>query len=369
MKRIFWFFPVLIVFFSCSGETKSGYEITGSLEGDVAEGTQVFLRKSDENMRPVPGDTTSVTNGTFQFTGDATTPELRYIFVDGVNAAIPVIVENGSIRVIAHRDSLGAAEVTGTPQNEAYRAFVEGTRKLVARRNSINTEMQAAMQNRDTANMTALRDEFFEFQQSAVDFEKTFIQGHSDALISAMLVNRMLQSGSAPVAEVAELFEGLDPSLRQSALGSQIEAQIASQRVTAIGSKAPNFTAPTPTGENLSLNQVLGKVTLVDFWAAWCRPCRAENPNIVKVYNKYKDKGLSVLGVSLDRKATDWKNAIEQDGLDWHHVSNVRYFDEIAELYNVRAIPASFILDENGVIVAKNLRGEDLEAKIAELLP
>jgi thiol-disulfide isomerase/thioredoxin len=113
----------------------------------------------------------------------------------------------------------------------------------------------------------------------------------------------------------------------------------------------------------------LGKVTLVDFWAAWCRPCRAENPNIVKVYSKYKDKGLSVLGVSLDRNANDWINAIEQDGLTWHHVSNVRYFDEIAELYNVRAIPASFILDENGVIVAKNLRGPALEAKIAELLP
>ena len=108
---------------------------------------------------------------------------------------------------------------------------------------------------------------------------------------------------------------------------------------------------------------------LVDFWAAWCRPCRAENPNIVRVYNKYKDKGFKVLGVSLDRNAEDWKQAIADDNLDWQHVSNVRYFDEIAELYNVSAIPASFILDENGVIVAKNLRGDALEEKVAELLP
>ena len=279
---------MLSLLISCTGETKTGYEIKGSLSGEVADGTQVFLRKSDENMRPVPGDTVKVTKGSFEFTGNAPTPELRYIFVEGIGTGIPVIVENGSIRVSAHRDSLSSAEVTGTPQNEAYADFVEGTRKLVVRRNAINNEMQAAMQSRDSANMNALRDEFFELQETAVDYEKTFVENHPEARISAMLVNRMV---------------------------------------------------------------------------------RAEDPNSVKVYKEYKDKGLSILGVSLDRKADDWINAIEQDGLTWHHVSNVRYFDEIAELYNVRAIPASFILDENGVIVAKNLRGSALEAKIAELLP
>jgi thiol-disulfide isomerase/thioredoxin len=113
---------------------------------------------------------------------------------------------------------------------------------------------------------------------------------------------------------------------------------------------------------------VLGKVTIVDFWAAWCKPCRAENPNVVQVYNKYHDKGLNILGVSLDRRAEDWTKAIEEDGLVWNHVSNIKYFDEIAELYNVRAIPATFILDENGVIIAKDLRGPALENKISELL-
>lgn len=369
MKHFLGFISIVLFFFGCSGETKTGYEITGTLEGDVADGTAVYLRKSDENMRPVPGDTTQLTNGTFRFTGGTTAPELRYIFVDGVNAAVPVIVEDGSIQIIAHRDSLTAATVTGTPQNEAYAEFVDGTRKLVERRNAINSEMQVAMQSRDTANINALRDEFFEFQESAVTFDRNFVKENSDALISTILVERMLQSGSVPVSEVSALFEGLDETLRQSPMGTRIKSQITSQQLTAIGSKAPDFSAPSPTGEVLALNQVLGKVTLVDFWAAWCRPCRAENPNIVRVYEKYKDRGLSVLGVSLDRNASDWKKAIQDDGLTWHHVSNVRYFDEIAELYNVRAIPSSFILDENGVIVAKNLRGQDLEAKIAELLP
>ncbi|MGB5508830.1 redoxin domain-containing protein [Robiginitalea sp.] len=369
MKGILRVLPVLLLFAGCSAETKSGYEITGSIAGPLEEGTQVFLRKSDENMRAIPGDTALISNGTFSFSGDAAIPELRYIFIEGVNAGIPVFVENGSINITAHRDSLGRAGVEGTPQNAYYSDFVEGTRQLMDRRNAINSEMQVAMQSRDTANMNALRDEFFELQGSALDYEITFIAEHPDALISAMVLSRMLQSQSLPNAEIASLFKGLDESIQVSPLGANINSQISSQERTSVGAQAPDFSAPTPSGEVLALNDILGKVTLVDFWAAWCRPCRAENPNIVKVYEKYKDKGLSILGVSLDRNAADWINAIEQDGLTWHHVSNVRYFDEIAELYNVRAIPASFILDENGVIVAKNLRGESLEAKIAELLP
>ncbi|MEX0272741.1 MAG: peroxiredoxin family protein, partial [Flavobacteriaceae bacterium] len=138
---------------------------------------------------------------------------------------------------------------------------------------------------------------------------------------------------------------------------------------TSIGSKAPEFSGPNPDGKQISLAEVKGKATLIDFWAAWCRPCRAENPNVVKVYNKYHDKGLNVIGVSLDRNAEAWKKAIADDGLEWNHVSHVAYFeDPIAKLYNIDAIPAAFLLDENGVIVAKNLRGPALEEKVSELL-
>src|SRR5690606_7847244 len=140
---------------------------------------------------------------------------------------------------------------------------------------------------------------------------------------------------------------------------------------TEIGAVAPGFSAPTPDGDLLALSDVTSKskLTLVDFWAAWCRPCRMENPNIVSVYEKYKDKGFNVLGVSLDNKAEDWKRAIEADGLLWNHISNLQRFqDPIARLYNINAIPAAFLLDENGVIVARDLRGPALEEKVAELL-
>ena len=162
MKVIFRVLPALLLFAACNTETKTGYEISGTIAGQLEEGSKVFLRKSDENMRAIPGDTALISNGTFAFTGDATAHELRYIFIEGVNAGVPVFVENGSIRITAHRDSLGSAEVKGTLQNEYYSDFVEGTSQLMDRRNAINSEMQVAMQSRDTANINALRDEFFE---------------------------------------------------------------------------------------------------------------------------------------------------------------------------------------------------------------
>ena len=144
---------------------------------------------------------------------------------------------------------------------------------------------------------------------------------------------------------------------------------------TDIGKPAPDFTAPTDDGRTLALKDALGKVTIIDFWASWCGPCRRENPNVVKVYEKYHDKGLEIIGVSLDGNSRQadprglWLKAIEQDKLTWKHVSNLKYFnDPVAQAYNVRSIPATYILDEKGIIVAKNLRGAALEAKIAELL-
>ena len=360
---------LLVIAFSCKEPAKEGYQITGNIQGSLPDTTTVYLRKSDADLQPAESDSTLLVQGGFNFSGPIEEPQLYYIFIEGVRGGIPLILEEGNVQISAHKDSLNAAVVGGTPQNEAYSEFLEGSRVLASRRNSINAEMRSAMMAQDSANMNSLRDEFFELQEEGVAYEKTFVASHPDAVISSLVINRMLQLQTVPIGEIRELYNGLSPDIQKTRVGQGIAQKLESAGRTAIGSRAPDFSAPTPEGGSLSLNEVLGKVTLVDFWAAWCRPCRAENPNVVRVYEKYKDKGLSILGVSLDRNADAWKKAIEADGLTWHHVSNVRYFDEIAELYNVNAIPASFILDENGVIIAKNLRGEALEAKISELLP
>ena len=138
-----------------------------------------------------------------------------------------------------------------------------------------------------------------------------------------------------------------------------------------IGKIVPNFSAPNPQGELIELNKIKGKVTIIDFWASWCKPCRVENPNLVKLYNEYHPKGLEIISVSLDREAQKdfWIKAIEKDQLNWYNISNLKFWQEpIAKLYGVNSIPATFIIDENGILIAKKLRGAQLDQKIKELL-
>ncbi len=358
----------ILVFISSCETAKDEFLINGIVDGAIPNGASVFLRKVDENNRPVDVDTTQLLAGSFSFTGVQKLPEVYYIFIESVRGSIPVIVENTTIDIQAQKDSLFYAKVKGTKQNEIFGDFFDAARQMASRAQSMNQDMRAAVTNKDTAVMNSLREEYFDLQQEAQDQEVEFVKAHTDALVSALIVSKLMATKALPDEEIKVLYDTLTPEVQQSNVGKSIKTQLDKNKRTAIGSKAPNFSAPTPGGDKLALNEVLGRATILDFWAAWCKPCRAENPNVVKIYDKYKDKGLSILGVSLDRRAEDWKKAIEDDGLEWHHVSNVRYFDEIAQLYNVSAIPATFILDGNGVIVAKNLRGPELESKIAELL-
>ncbi|MGG5503999.1 peroxiredoxin family protein, partial [Myroides odoratimimus] len=136
-----------------------------------------------------------------------------------------------------------------------------------------------------------------------------------------------------------------------------------------IGDKAPDFSAPSPEGKEISLKESLGKLTIIDFWASWCGPCRTENPNVVALYEEYHPKGLNIIGVSLDKDKAKWIEAIAKDKLTWNQISNLKFWEEpIAQNYEVRAIPATYLLDENGVVIAKNLRGKKLRAKVQEIL-
>lgn len=348
-------------------EKQEGFVINAEVDGELADNTAVYLKQNNAQNRPVDRDTAYIKDGKFSFQGDQQIPELHYLFIEGIRGNIPVVVENGSIKVSAHKDSLSFASRSGTQQNDLFADFLTSSREISKKVMSMNDDMRAAAASRDTATMAALRDEYFEIQEEAKSFELNFAKENPNALISAFIVDKALVTKSIPENEIQELYNSLSDEIKNTRIGKKIGDTLQKSANVAIGAKAPDFSAPTPDGGSMALKDALGKYTIVDFWAAWCKPCRAENPNIVRVYNKYHDKGLNILGVSLDRKEEDWKKAIADDGLEWYHVSNLRYFDEIAKLYNVSAIPAMFVLDENGVIVAKNLRGPALEAKIAEL--
>jgi peroxiredoxin len=368
MKKLLFTFLTAGLLFSCSSENK-GYVIEGTVTGEEVEGTKVYLRKANALNQMILVDTVNISSGTFSFRGDTIpSPELHYIFIDEAPGNIPIIVEKGTIEITTQRDSLNFAKISGTLQNELFSDFLKDSRAMNRRATSMNEDMRDAMNRKDTVVMNSLREEYFELQEEAKGYELKFAKNNPNSLIAALIIDKALTTKALEMAEVRELYELLTPEIQATSIGMKIKEKLDKIGRTSIGTKAPNFSAPSPTGEELALHDVLGKVTIVDFWAAWCRPCRAENPNLVRIYDKYKDQGLSIMGVSLDRSADDWKRAIEQDGLTWNQVSNTSYFDEIAQLYNVNAIPATFILDKNGIIVDRDLRGTSLENRIAELL-
>ncbi|MDV7138708.1 redoxin domain-containing protein [Maribacter sp. TH_r10] len=375
MRNIFLSIIILGLMASCNSKPE-GYSINGTLTGDVADGTAVYLKKSGENNRLVEVDTAEVKGGTFVFEGQQNQPEMHYIFIDQLGGYAATVLENGDIEFTAHKDSLGLAKSTGTPQNEFLYDFQKNSREVSQQAMNIQKDLKAASNSRDTVLINSLKEELNDLRGEYEEFELGYIKDNPNALISALLIDRAINTRTSTTEELQTLFNGLSAEIKETEAAKKVKKTLdelkkreENSKNTSVGAVAPDFSAPSPSGKLLALNDVKGKATLIDFWAAWCRPCRAENPNVVKVYDKYKEKGLSIIGVSLDKTAEAWKKAIEDDGLEWHHVSNIAYFDDaIAKLYNVDAIPATFLLDENGVIVAKNLRGPALEARISEML-
>ncbi|BDW94153.1 MULTISPECIES: TlpA disulfide reductase family protein [Flagellimonas] len=370
MKKLFVLSLVAVFIASCKSDPK-GYTLSGTITGETENGTQIFLKTTDSLNQLVDIDTVKVENGLFSFSGNQVEPKMHYIFVDQLRGNVPVIVENGSIEVKFQKDSIDQAQIKGTEQNDMFMDFLTETRKLSQRARSMQDDMRVAAQQRDTATVTALREEFIEFQEDAKNFNTTYAKEHPNAYVSVLIIGNLLATKTLPVEEIRSMFEALSPEMKATEPGKQIAEQLENLKSTQIGSIAPDFSAPTPSGDVLALSDVTSnaKLTLVDFWAAWCRPCRAENPNIVAVYKKYREKGFDVLGVSLDNNADHWNQAIQSDGLEWNHISNLQRFqDPIARLYNINAIPAAFLLDDKGVIVARDLRGPALEEKVSELL-
>jgi peroxiredoxin len=190
--------------------------------------------------------------------------------------------------------------------------------------------------------------------------------------MSALLLEVFMIENKVNKDSIIDVYESFSNRIKVSDVGKNI-ADLLSQFEDPIelGEIAPDFTAPSIDGINVTLSTELkkNKVTLVDFWAAWCRPCRVENPNLVRLYKKYNKEGFNIIGVSLDRTKEQWKQAIIDDNLPWVQVSNLNFWnDPIARRYSIRAIPQSYLLNKDGLVLGKNLRGQDLEARISAML-
>jgi peroxiredoxin len=380
MKKILLVLSAVAVLVSCNKAGKNEYIITGTIKG-IADGKTVTLEVQDSTGQLKPAGKVKIEKGKFTFKGNAKEPEMYLVQVETVQGKVPFILENGDIEMTINKDSVNISKVVGTYNNDELSSYKEKgiaiQKKMMKFQQDNMAKMTEAQQKKDTVVMNSLRKEYSKFQDEFTKQSNDYVSTHPKAFISALIIEGMFGQMAPDAVKIKKYYDALDQSIKDTKHGKSIKTKLAqlTKPVAAagpaveIGTQAPDFTAPTPDGKPASLKASLGKITIVDFWASWCNPCRQENPNMVALYKDFHAKGLNIISVSLDDNATKWKDAIAKDKLTWTQVSNLKEMaDPIAQAYSIKLIPSTFILDATGKVVAKDLRGAELRAKIATLL-
>jgi len=369
MKRILLIL-LGITIISCTSENNT-YQLNGDAIG-FEDGTKIFVNTVIQANQTKVFDTITVTNGKFS----ATYPndenlKINFLQVENIKGNVLFFPENSDLKVTIFKDSIASSYVTGSRQNDSYKEYYSTMNKYNLQRKENYVRFKQARRNQDTDLANKIQEENNDISNLEKGYKMVFVSENSNSLFSVLLLTEMLNRKEITASDAKIIANKFSPKVMATTSARDLHALIAAAKKADIGGEAPAFSAPTPDGKELALKDVLGKYTIIDFWASWCKPCRRENPNVVRVYNQYHDKGLNIISVSLDKAGQKdrWIKAIEDDKMDWHHVSNLKgWNDPIAQQYSVRSIPATFLLDENGVIIAKNLRGNALDAKIASLL-
>lgn len=364
MKQSMLLAASLLSLAACQSPT--GYVIRGSVEG-AQEGDMVYLQNVENGSLWVKQDSALIKGGTFLLEGavDAI-PTARYVTYvkDGLRLTAKVYLEKGNIRLTMTPET---NHVEGTTCNDVYQQFMD---KFQAANKEVN-EFYQQIQADTTLDEAARRAKMAELDRKDSLATEMVIQTVENNIGNVVGVDLMSMFGaSLPAERMMPLLEKVPAAYQELPQLVKVKEYLKSLSRTAVGQQFVDFTLPSPEGTDVCLGDEIAKnqYTLIDFWASWCGPCRQEMPNVVEAYKAYASKGFGIVGVSLDSKADAWKKAIEDLGITWTQMSDLKGWQcEGAALYGVRAIPATVLVDQHGKIIARDLRGEELLARLAEL--
>ncbi|MDE7074607.1 MAG: AhpC/TSA family protein [Odoribacter sp.] len=361
-KTLFSLAAALVSLAACN--TTPQYSVKGTVEG--AETGNVYIVKQTADGIDTLAHA-AVVNGKFAMTGSVENLTSAFVTIEGKRGATPIYLENAKYTATLSMENPMNNKIEGTATQNLANEYSAITNEVRKSQSELYKEYRAASEAKDEAKMKEIEERYEQAGKAGEEKEDAWMQANADTYIAAqMLASKM---SGYEVEELKAKYELLGENAKATEPGQKIAERIQKLESVAIGKVAPDFTLNTPEGKPLSMHSIKGKVKVIDFWASWCGPCRGENPNVVKMYKELHPKGLEILSVSLDNNKEAWLKAIKDDNLTWNHVSDLKgWGSEAGQLYGVNGIPHLVVLDENNVIVAKNLRGDELRKKVAELL-
>lgn len=346
---------------AATAQTESPFTITGKLQG---LGNQMVYLTSQYKGQNI-ADSVLAKDGSFAFKG--TTPgTLFYGLRFGKNKFMGLPVDaKEKIQITGSVEKLNEVTITGAKHLPVWKEWSKAWTTITARA-GVLYKMMDSISKAPNKDRKYVDDEFVKLNDRLVDSVEVFVKKYpSSPMVPFIIIDRFVNYPNPEKAK--STYAALAPAAKNSIYGKELGESLRVAAKTGLGVK-PSFTLPDRDGKDLSLASLKGKVVLVDFWASWCGPCRKENPNLVKAYAKYHDKGFEIVGVSLDDKKENWLKAIEADKLVWLHASDLKgWKSDLAAEYGIKSIPTSFLVDAEGKIIAKDLRGDALEKKLETL--